>query len=80
MIEKLVLCKKAKGTAFNLSNEEKFLRRLDQSRIPTYICVGCWPYRVPGQGGEEGAKTPVVGPAVCSCDMSGRGGRGEVSF
>lgn len=50
MMEKLILYKKTKGTEFNSSDEEKFLRRLNQNRVPTYFGVGYWPQKVPGPG------------------------------
>lgn len=33
-MEKWILYKKTKGTEFNSSDEEKFLRRLNQNRVP----------------------------------------------
>lgn len=51
MMEKLILYKKTKGTEFNSSDEEKFLRRPNQNSIPTYSGVGYWPQEVPGPGG-----------------------------
>lgn len=66
VMEKLILCKKNEGTEFNSSEEEKFLRRLNQNRVPALFVLviwvvghylGCWPYKVPGQMAEEGAKS-----------------------
>ena len=73
--KKLILYKKTKGTEFNSSDEEKFLRRLNQNRVPTYIC---WPYKVPGQKGSKGAET-FAGPGVCGCVGPG-GWEGGVPF
>lgn len=62
---------KTKETEFNSSDEEKFLRRRNQSRVPTYICIGCWLYKAAGQGNKDDAEVPAAGSGVCRCDMLG---------
>lgn len=42
VMEKLISCKKTKGTEFNSSEEEKFLRRLNQNRVPTLFALVIW--------------------------------------